>query len=50
MDHRIVFIAVAVAVAVVVVYVLVMRVFYRESKEADKHIDYSKVKEWKDED
>lgn len=50
MDHRIVFIAVAVAVAVVVVYVLVMRIFYRQSKESDKHIDYAKMKEWKDED
>ena len=48
MDHRIVFIAGAVAIVVVVVYVLVMRVFYRESKEADKHIDYAKLKEWKD--
>ncbi|MDB5812400.1 MAG: hypothetical protein JWN94_4522 [Betaproteobacteria bacterium] len=38
------------AIAVVVVYLLVMRVFARDSREADKHIDYSKVKEWKDED
>jgi low affinity Fe/Cu permease len=48
MDHRIVLIAVAVALAVVVGYVLVMRVFFRESKELDKKIDYSKMKEWKD--
>ena len=49
MDHRIVFIAVGVALAVVIGYLLVMRIFYRESKELDKSIDYSKMKEWKDE-
>ena len=38
------------AIVVVVVYLLVMRVFYRESREADKHIDYSKVRAWKDDD
>ena len=38
------------AIGVVVVYLLIMRVFFRESKEADKHIDYSKVREWKDDD
>jgi low affinity Fe/Cu permease len=50
MDHRIVFIAVAVAVVAVIGYALVMRIFYRESKELDRHIDYGKMKEWKDED
>ena len=50
MDHRMVLIVVGVALAVVVGYVLVMRVFFRESKELDKKIDYSKMKEWKDED
>jgi len=50
MDHHIVFIAVGVALLVVVGYVVVMRVFYRESTEPDKTIDYSKMKEWKDED
>jgi hypothetical protein len=50
MDHRIVFIAVGVALLAVVGYMLVMRVFYRESKELDKSIDYSKMKEWKDDD
>lgn len=50
MDHNIVFVSVAVALVVVVGYLLVMRVFFRESKEMDKHIDYSKMKEWKDED
>jgi low affinity Fe/Cu permease len=49
MDHRIVGIAVAVALVVVIGYVIVMRVFFRESKELDKKIDYSKMKEWKDE-
>jgi low affinity Fe/Cu permease len=48
MDHRIVGIAVAVALVVVIGYVIVMRVFFRESKELDKKIDYSKMKEWKD--
>jgi low affinity Fe/Cu permease len=48
MDHRIVLISVAVALVAVVGYVLVMRVFFRESKELDKKIDYSKMKEWKD--
>ena len=38
------------AIGVVAVYLLVMRVFYRDSREADKHIDYSKVREWKDDD
>ena len=50
MDQRIVLIAVAVALVVVAGYVLVMRVFFRESKELDKKIDHSKMKEWKDED
>jgi low affinity Fe/Cu permease len=50
MDHRIALIALGVAIAAVAVYLLVMRVFFRESKELDKKIDYSKMKEWKDED
>ena len=50
MDHRIVFISVIVALVAVAIYVLVMRVFFRESKELDKKIDYSKMKEWKDDD
>jgi low affinity Fe/Cu permease len=48
MDHRIVLISVIVAVVAVLGYVLVMRVFFRDSKELDKKIDYSKMKEWKD--
>ncbi len=39
-----------VAVVLVVGYLLVMRVFFEDSKELDKKIDYSKMKEWKDED
>jgi hypothetical protein len=31
-------------------YLLVMRVFFKESKALDQKIDYSKMKEWKDED
>lgn len=50
MDHRIVLISVAVAVVVVIGYVIVMRVFFKDSKELDKKIDYTKVKEWKDDD
>ena len=48
MDHRIALIALGVALAVVVGYVLVMRVFFRESKELDSKIDHSKMREWKD--
>lgn len=50
MDPMIVWISVAVAVVAVIGYMLVMRVFYSDSKELDKKIDYSKVKEWKDDD
>ena len=50
MDHRIALIALGVALAVVVGYVLVMRVFFRESKELDRHIDHSKMKKWEDDD
>ena len=38
------------ATAAVVVYLLVMLGFYLRSREADKHIDYSKVRKWQDED
>jgi low affinity Fe/Cu permease len=41
---------VAIAAVLLVGYFVVMRVFFRESKELDKKIDYSKMKEWKDED
>jgi hypothetical protein len=45
-----VLILVAIGVVIVVGYFVVMRVFFKESKELDKKIDYSKMKEWKDED
>jgi low affinity Fe/Cu permease len=48
--NQVVFIVVGVAVVLVVGYLLVMRVFFKESKELDKKIDYAKMKEWKDED
>jgi low affinity Fe/Cu permease len=48
--NQTVMIVVAVAVAIVVGYLMVMRVFFKDSKELDKKIDYSKMKEWKDED
>lgn len=48
--NQVVLIVVAVAVVLVVGYLLVMRVFFKESKELDKKIDYGKMKEWKDED
>ena len=48
MDHRIVLISVVVALVAVAGYLLVMRVFFRESKELDKQVDLSKMKEWKD--
>ena len=34
--------------AVVIVYLLTMRIFFRQSRQADKRIDFSKVREWKD--
>jgi len=46
--NQVVMIAVVVGVLVVVGYLLVMRVFFRESEQLDKKIDYSKMKEWKD--
>jgi hypothetical protein len=39
---------IGVGLAVVLIYLLVMRVFFRESKKAVERIDYSKVREWKD--
>ena len=40
----------AIAVVIVAGYFITMRVFFKESKELDKKIDYGKMKEWKDED
>ena len=34
--------------ALVVGYLLVTYAFYYQSREKDKHIDYSKMKAWKD--
>jgi low affinity Fe/Cu permease len=48
MDNAIVWIFVA--VVAVLVYLLVMRVFFRDSKDLDKKIDHSKMKPWKDDD
>ena len=48
MNHHITMIALVVGVLVVAGYLLVMRVFFRDSKALDKNIDYSKMKEWKD--
>ena len=41
--NQTVMIVVAVAVAIVVGYLLVMRVFFKDSKELDKKIDYAKI-------
>ena len=48
--NQVMLIVVGVAVVLAVGYLLVMRVFFKESKELDKKIDYGKMKEWKDED
>jgi hypothetical protein len=37
-----------IAALAVIGYLLVMRVFFRESKQLDRKIDYSKMKPWKD--
>ena len=38
----------AVAVVIVVGYFVVMRVFFKESKELDKKVDLAKMKKWED--
>ena len=48
--NQVMLIVVGVAVVLAVGYLLVMRVFFKDSKALDKKIDYSKMKEWKDED
>ena len=48
--NQMVFIVVGIAVVLVIGYLLVMRVFFKDSQDLDKKIDYSKMKEWKDED
>ena len=47
---RAVLVALLVGLVVVLGYVVVMRVFFRDSEALDRKIDYSKMKEWKDED
>ena len=47
MTHT-VWIFVAVAAVVILGYFVVMRVFFQESRELDKKIDYSKMKKWQD--
>ena len=49
MDSHTLTIFAAVIVAVIAAYLIVMRVFFRESRELDRHIDYTKMKKWKDE-
>ena len=38
----------AIALLIALGYFVTMRVFFKESKELDKKIDYGKMKEWKD--
>jgi hypothetical protein len=47
---RAVLVALLVGLVVVVAYVVVMRVFFRESRDLDRKIDYTKMRQWKDED
>ena len=48
-DHTILAFAVIAAI-LVIGYLLVMRVFFRQSRELDSHVDLSRMKVWKDED
>jgi hypothetical protein len=48
-DHTILTFAVIAAI-LVIGYLLVMRVFFRQSRELDSHVDLSRMKVWKDED
>jgi uncharacterized membrane protein len=43
-------IVLGIVAVVVVLYFVTMRVFFRQSRDADKNIDMNKVREWKDED
>lgn len=43
-------IVLAVAGLVILVYLVTLRAFYRQSRELDKQIDYTKIRPWKDED
>ena len=48
MTPHVIWIDLVAAAVVVGGYLLVMRVFFRDSRELDKKIDYSKMKAWKD--
>jgi hypothetical protein len=43
-------IVIGAGIAIVAIYLVTMRVFFRQSRDADKKIDFSKVREWKDDD
>jgi len=45
MNH---WILLTVVVLAVLGYFVVMRVFFQRSREADKQVDYSKIRPWKD--
>jgi hypothetical protein len=47
MDQQILMFAI-IAAALVLGYFVVMRVFYRDSKQLDKQVDLTKMKVWKD--
>jgi hypothetical protein len=46
-DHQVMAFAVIAAI-LVIGYLLVMRVFFRNSRELDQHVDLTKMKVWKD--
>ena len=48
-DHQVMAFAVLAAI-LVIGYLLVMRVFFRQSRELDSHVDLTKMRVWKDED
>lgn len=39
-----------IAGAVVALYLITMRVLYKQSRDTERRIEYTKVREWKDED
>ena len=45
-----IWIILGVAVGLVLIYLLVMRVFFRQSRVLDQQIDYSKMRQWTDDD
>ena len=46
-DHQVMVFA-ALAAILVIGYLLVMRVFFRNSRELDQHVDLTRMKVWKD--